>query len=234
MGNKFLELLTLLYRKRKSRHERLRTDHPDEQDLASLAQGTLPQDRARRLMEHIVVCASCAENFAFSLKVAEAPNQNLPVELLERISSILSVENNTDSWQIVLRLKEKAMEIINTAGDVLIGQELVPMPLLRSRSIDQFKDEVVILKDFRDRRVEVRIQNKRGKSFDLTITAKNKQTNKPIKDLRATLIQDDVELESYLADSGAVIFEHVQLGKYNIEISSVDGKLTSIMLDIKT
>lgn len=234
MKNSFLELVTLVYRKWKLRSGLLRKGHPDEQDLAALAQGAFSEDKARPLREHIVACPSCAESFVLSLKAAEAPSQNLPEGMLERISAIISAENDAAPWPIALRLKEKAMEIIHTAGDVLIGQELVPAPLLRSRSIDQFKDEVVILKDFRDRRVEVRIQNKRGKSFDLSITAKNKQTNKPIKDLRATLIRDDVELESYLADIGAVIFEHVQLGKYNVEISSVDGKLTSIILDIKT
>jgi uncharacterized protein YjbK len=55
-----------------------------------------------------------------------------------------------------------------------------------------------------------------------------------MKDLRVTLIKDDVELESYITDSGKVTFEHVLLGRYSVEISSVDNKIASVILDIKT
>jgi hypothetical protein len=54
-----------------------------------------------------------------------------------------------------------------------------------------------------------------------------------IKDLRVTLIRDDTELESYLSDSGKVVFEHVLLGKYMVEISNIENKLAMIEIDIK-
>jgi hypothetical protein len=40
-------------------------------------------------------------------------------------------------------------------------------------------------------------------------------------------------MESSLSDSGKVIFEHVLLGKYTVEISTLDKKLAGILLDIK-
>jgi succinate dehydrogenase/fumarate reductase iron-sulfur protein len=100
--------------------------------------------------------------------------------------------------------------------------------------VKDFKDEVTILKDLKDIRVEVKIENKAGKAFCLTIMVKQRQTQKIIKDLRVTLLKDDLELESYLTDSGSVTFEHLLLGSYTIEVVSTEDKLASILLDIKT
>ncbi len=122
---------------------------------------------------------------------------------------------------------------MHTSGDILVGQELMPAPILRSHKIKDFKDEVIILKDFRDIRVEAKIENKGTKAFNLTIRVKDKQTQKIIKDLRVTLIKDDLELESYVADTGVVTFEHVLLGKYTVKIANLENNLASILLDIR-
>jgi hypothetical protein len=92
---------------------------------------------------------------------------------------------------------------------------------------------VTILKDFKDIRVEVKLENKGGQAFDLTVLVKDKQTHCVIKDLRVTLLKDDLELESYLTDSKKVIFEHVLAGRYTVEISNIETKIASIVLDIK-
>jgi hypothetical protein len=48
-----------------------------------------------------------------------------------------------------------------------------------------------------------------------------------------TLFKDATELESYLNDSGSVIFEHVLLGKYKIELSDLERNLASVILDLR-
>ena len=101
------------------------------------------------------------------------------------------------------------------------------------RSIKDFKDEVTILKDFRDVRVEVKIESRKTKDFNVLIVVKQRVTQELLKDLRVTLLKDDVELESYLTDSGSVTFEHISLGKYSVEISSSDNKLAVVLLDVK-
>jgi hypothetical protein len=130
-------------------------------------------------------------------------------------------------------LKDKALEILETTGDVLVGQEFVPHPVLRSRKIKEFKDEVTILKDFKEIRVEVKIENKENRGFDLVIFVKDKLSNRIIKDLRVTLIKDDLELESYLSNYDKVVFEHILAGKYIIEISNIEDKVASILLDVR-
>ena len=63
--------------------------------------------------------------------------------------------------------------------------------------------------------------------------AREKQTQKTLKDIRVALLKGDLELESYLADSGGVTFENILLGKYRIEINDIDKRLASVILDIK-
>lgn len=205
--------------------------HLDEEDMVCFIQNLASDEEKKRIMGHIGACRDCADALALCLKAENAPLVPVPPELIERL--VAGDELAGRQWQIKLRLGEKIIEIINTAGDVLVGQELVPMPVLRSRSIKEFKDEVMIFKEFKDIRVEARIVNKQGKSFDLTISGKNKQNNQPIRDLRVSLFRDDLELESYLADAAGVTFEHIALGKYTVELRD-DIKFASIILDIKT
>ena len=114
-----------------------------------------------------------------------------------------------------------------------MGREFLPAPILRSRNIKEFKDEVTILKDFKDIRVELKLENKGRQAFDLTVIVKEKETQKTIKDLRVTLLKQDLELESYLNDSGKVIFENILLGRYTVEILKLEAKLAAILIDIK-
>jgi len=235
MEDNLARLTGELYKRwKKAQKARLPQAHPDEEELACLAQNLLNTDEAGRIKEHILVCDDCSHALALHLKIQGAAPEDVPEELQARIKELVSGQDAA-LWQIVLLLKEKALEIIDVSGNILLGQELVPAPVLRSRSIKEFKDEVTILKEFKDIRVEARIVNKQGKSFSLTITAKDKQSNKTVKDLRVTLLKGELELESYLVDSGAVTFEHVLLGKYTVELYGAEsGKFASVLLDIKT
>jgi hypothetical protein len=165
------------------------------------------------------------------LKPDEA--KDIPEVLLRRAKDLVSQDAKQEILEIFLKLKEKALELLGTTGDILVGQEFMPAPVLRSRNITDFKEEITILKDFKDIRAEAKIENRKGKLFSLTIIVREKATQKVMKDLRITLIKNDIELESYLTDSGRATFEDVVLGRYTVEISSIDNKLASILLDIK-
>lgn len=167
------------------------------------------------------------------MKMSAETGIDVPQELLEKTREFLNQRLAPSILEISLRLKEKAMEIINTTGDVLVGQELVPAAVLRSRNIKEFTDSVTVLKGFKDIRVDARIEKKTGDFFELTVIAIEKQTQKPFKDARVTLIKDGVELESYLSDLKKVVFEHVPLGKYTVEISTIAEKLATVLLDVK-
>lgn len=228
-------LIKIAYRGWRSGQPKADSPHPDEETLACFLEGRLTKEEGEEVKAHLLSCDSCVQAFAIQASLSSMPlkEKEVPAELIERVKNLLNQEEPTPLLEIFLRFKEKAIELINTTGDVLVGQELVPAPVLRSRSIKDFKDEVTILKDFKDTRIEIKIENKGGEAFSLRLSAKQKHTQKVIKDLRVTLLKDDLELESYLTDSGSVIFEHCLLGKYRLEISAIASKLASILIDIK-
>jgi hypothetical protein len=227
------EIIRLAYKGWKIRRVSDQTQHPDEETFVSFLEGKLSISDALAFKQHLIKCESCAEAVGLSLASLDAPDNAIPSKLVNFAREKLEL-NSQHPLEIFLRFKENTLEVIKANGDILLGQELVPAVVLRSRNINEFKDEVVILKDFDDVRVQVVIENKSGKYFNVNVQVKNRQSKAVVKDLRVTLFKENVELESYLNDSGAVIFEHVLLGKYLIEVNDLEGNLASVLLDIKT
>jgi hypothetical protein len=207
--------------------------HPDEETFVSFLENRLSAEDNERMKRHLIACDRCAEILSLQLRSKGLEEKEIPEQLLKstkkRVSEMLTVY----ILEIILKVKQKTLEIINTTGDVLVGQELVPAAVLRSRQIKDFKDEVNVLKEFKDILVEVKIESKTAETFNLTLILKTKETQNIIKDMRVTLLKDDLELESYLSDSGKVTFEHVLLGKYTLELSTIKDKLATVILDIK-
>ena len=221
------------YRQWKKNRKKAHDAHPDEGLIACFFEGRLAPGEVEELKAHLLNCAFCAEAFALSLNAESAQAQDLPGELIKRVKDILNQKEKNMCLEIYLALKERMLELLKSTGEVLVGQELVPAPVLRSRNIRDFKDEVTVLKDFKDMRVEVKIENKGGKYFDVTVKVGRNGARWLIKDLRVTLIKDDLELESYLSDAGFVRFEHVCLGRYKLEVRSAEENLTSVLLDVR-
>lgn len=233
MSERLQKLIKLVYKKWKADQAPAGGPHPDEETMVGFLEHRLPKEDSERLKLHLVTCDSCAEIIVSQMRLGPDKALEVPRELLARVKGLVGQEEKISVLEICLMLKEKVLEILSTTGDVLVGQELVPAPVLRSRQIKDFKDEVTVLKDFQNIRVEAKIENKLGAAFSLTVIVKEKTTQKIMKDLRVTLIKDDLELESYLNSSGRVTFEHVALGKYTVEISTLEDKLASVLLDIR-
>jgi len=233
MADKFEALIKKVYQGWKKGLE-VTDNHPDEEAMACFIDGRLTHEENEQIQAHLVTCDNCAQILSLSLSAERFEGlKEAPKELLEKAQDILKLKDRLPVFEVILRLKENMLEIIKANGDILLGQELIPAPVLRSRKIKDFKDEVTILKDFKDIRVEVRVDNKDGKYFNVMIKAKHRYGEHLLKDLRVTLIKEGVELESYLSDTGSVSFEHVLLGKYHLELTSVSDKLASVVLDVK-
>jgi hypothetical protein len=233
MSQELEKLIRVIFEKWKAKLAPEQGDHPDEQDFASFVENRLPLKEAARIKAHVLACDRCAEALSASIKLKEMQEIEPPSSLLETSLDLIRETAASRSLEIFLLVKEKLLEIINTTGDVLVGQELIPAAVLRSRKIRDFKDEITILKDFGNIRVEAKIETKTGGNFSLQVVIKDKLTQAFIKDLRVSLIKGDVELESYLVDSGKVVFEHVLLGKYTVELSSPTDKVAEILIDMK-
>lgn len=234
MQNNFERLVRAVYKNWKSTQLKTHWVHPDPETFACFLEGRLSPDENEEAIAHIMSCSSCTEALRIQAGLKDSTDKEVPKELIERIKNLALEKQEVSILEIILRLKDQALEIINTTGDVLVGQEFIPAPILRSRQIKDFKDEITILKDFKDIRIELKLENKHGKFFTLTVLVKEKKTQEIIKNLRIALLRGNLELESYLNDSGKVTFEHVLLGKYTVEITDIKERLASIYLDIKT
>ncbi|TRZ95218.1 hypothetical protein D4R78_04310 [bacterium] len=234
MSIKMDNLIKMLYREWKNAFSQTSIDHPQDETIVAFLNGSLPEADAERLKGHLIGCRSCAEAVEVQLRLSRETDliKPVPEELKSWAKNLVAAQNNT-ALEIVLKLKGKIWEVLGTNGDILLGQELVPALVLRSRKRENFKDEVTILKDFKDIRVEIKIENSSEGIFDLIVMARDKHTQRSIKDLRFSLIKDELELESYSADSGKIIFEHVLLGSYRVDITNLNDKLASILIDIK-
>ena len=231
MEEKFEKIAKAVYRSWKAgQKDADYAAHPDEETLACFLEGKLEPGENEGVVKHLASCEKCAESFALQVKLQDAKEIAVPAELRARIKNC---GKSGEVLELVLKIKEKYFELINTAADILLGQEVVPAPVLRSRNIKDFKDEITILKDFAAFRVEIKLANKGEGVFSVQVSAKEKQTSRVLKDVRITLLKDDVEMESCLAESGLVIFEHVLLGKYAIQLATIDDARAYVILEVR-
>ncbi|MCK9602931.1 MAG: zf-HC2 domain-containing protein [Candidatus Omnitrophica bacterium] len=227
------KLIKVIYKKWKSAFGISTQEHPDEEAIACFLEDRLSRQEKEEMKAHLVNCDACAEVATLQMKIGIVLEREVFPSMIAYVKDLVRSKEIAPVLDILLKLRDDILEILNTTGDVLVGQELMAVSILRSRRIKEFKDEVLISKDFKDVRVEARIKNKHGKAFSLAVTVRNNTTRELMRDLRVTLFKGNKRIESYLVDSGKVIFEDVLLGRYKVQIASKERKLAFILLDIK-
>ena len=232
MTEKFENFIKKVYKNWK-KSKSVINNHLDEETLACFLEKKLNDKDSEQIKAHIMHCLDCSLKLSVNLKMDGFGELNVPEGLIEKVRERISLGEQADMLEVLIKLREKMLEVIKYSGDILVGQELVPAPLLRSRNIKEFKDEVTVLKDFKEILVEARVLNKSKGDFDCIIKVRNKLHRGIAKDIRITLFAEDLELESYLADSGLVAFEHIKLGKYRLEIANDDKVLANIALEVR-
>ena len=233
MFDYFEKITKAIYQEWKASQQVKIQKHPDEEDLACFLDGKLTQPDKLLIEKHLVNCDLCAEYVGAHLLMRTEPGVSLPDKLLEKIKKLVIGENEAGLFEIWLKLKEKAIEIIQTSGDILVGQELIPAPVLRSRQIKDFKEEITILKDLQKIRVETKLKNNNAKSFNLEVSIKDKESQKLLKDLRIALLSDGLELESYVSDETTVIFKDIYPGVYTVEVTSSEKRIAIVAITVK-
>ncbi|MFA6358095.1 MAG: hypothetical protein WCY09_05460 [Candidatus Omnitrophota bacterium] len=233
MLNNLEKIIRFIYREWKTNFRFVVQDHLSEEDLICFLENKFTAKDKQIIQKHLVSCDVCAEYISVQLKIKPHLSLDVSKALLEKIEKLVMEDVKENLIEIFLKLKDQALEIIQTTGDVLVGQELVPAPVLRSRQINEFKEEVSILKDLKQVRILAKITNKNSQSFNLTITVKDKVSQKFYEGLRITLIKDTIELESYIVDSGNSFFENILPGEYVIQVSKQDQNIAVINLKVK-
>ncbi len=247
MSDYFEKIIKLIYQEWKGMRKIKTQKHPDEEDLACFLEGKLTQQDKLLMEKHLVHCDLCAEYVCAHLLTHTVASVELPEKLLGKIRKQVIGENEAGFFEILLKLKEKVIEIIQTSGDVLVGQELIPAPILRSRQIRDFKEEITILKDLQKIRVETKLKNNNAKTFDLEVSIKDKESYRPqghglasdsqsqklLKNLRITLLRDGLELESYSSDETTITFKDIYPGIYTVEITTSEKRIAIIAITVK-
>lgn len=233
MPDKLEKFIKAVYREYKSASSLELATHPNEESMACFLEGRLSDQEAQAVKLHLINCQECARKFAAHLKLEISDEVEVPKEAVEKAKKLVEAGAKLEILEISLWLKETNFELLHTNGDVLVGQELIPAPVLRSRKIKDFRNEVTVLKDFENIRVEVKVENKNMSAFNMSVFVKEKPTLKFLKDLRMTLLKDNIEMESYVTDTGNVVFENVVFGVYTVEISNIDNRFAAIKVDVK-
>lgn len=228
------KLIKFIYEKYRTSVNFLPQEHPREEAMACFLEGKLNEREEQDIKQHVLKCDLCAQVcVAYAEINLDASRLQVPQGLIEQVKSLVSQSGGNWFLEIFLKLKNGLIELSGTNGDILIGQELLPAPVLRSRQINNFKDEVVVLKDIGSLRVEIKVEKSGVRAFSVIVKVRDKQSGQELKDIRITLLRDNLELESYINDLGRVVFEHIALGRYTIEISDIKERLAAILLDLK-
>ena len=226
------KIIKSVYRLYRANHRDSKSSCPSEEDLVCYCEGRLSGVDSEVLARHFISCPRCAESaLVFTKKLQE--NKVVPASLFKQIESCLSPKDSSVFLQIALAVKEKTLQIISTTAQVLLDNQIIPAPVLRSRDISEFSAGIKLVKEYKGIMVNVDIQN-RGKNqvrFSLKLMHKNRHAALP--GLRLALLKEDKELESYTAESGNVVFDKLAAGKYIVELIHKADKLGRIHLEIK-
>jgi len=233
MQEKIEQIISRVYKNWRRQHEQTGIDCPDEEVLADFLEGRLAEEEGERLKRHLIRCDDCLEVVSLvSQKIEEIP---LPEELITRVKDIVMQQTKIQPalLEIILALRQTTIDLIKTSGDILFGQEFAPLPVLRSRNIKDFGEEVKIVKDLGSIRTEIEIENKTNYSARITVKLSDVNSGKPSEALRVSLIRNEAEVESYISEAGKAVFDHIVADKYEIEISSPQVIIGRVLLEIK-
>ncbi|MBP7217288.1 MAG: hypothetical protein KBA46_08420 [Candidatus Omnitrophica bacterium] len=228
-------LIALVFAKWSSARETpAQQGHPDEETLACFIEQRLPAQETDAIKLHIAMCERCSESVAVALEAPGVSIKHVPEGALAAAKGLVEQgPKGASALEVCLRLNDRIWEIVSASGDILVDQELVPAPLLRSRNLNTFKDEVTLLKEFDDIRVQIRIERAHQGYFSTSVLVQDKALKHVTKEMRITLLREEVELESYVTDTGKVQFENISLGTYTIAIADLEKNLARVLIEIK-
>jgi hypothetical protein len=203
---------------------------PDEETLGAFLEGRISGFKSKRIKIHILNCKRCLQVISlFDLK----ETRNVPAYLIERIYQIIEEKKTLPYiFEIVIRFKEKGLSIIRSGADVILGNEVLPLAVLRSKNIEELNQELSLVKELDNLRVEINLKKKEEEKLDLTVHLLDKKTLEIPKGLSVSLFKADKELESYYPVKSRLIFEGLSPGEYELRIEKDLKELGKIKLEV--
>jgi hypothetical protein len=227
------EVIKMIYRLYRKGHNQADSPCPDEETLVCFSEGRLSGGQMKSIQEHLISCPRCAEIVSLFCKRGEEAQRQVPEFLIKKAKALVEGGPPPHILEVILALKERALQILGTTGDIILGNEIIPQAVFRSREISELLEEIKLLKEFKDIKITLYIQ-KRGKDkIRLNLNLVDKVSLQPISDLRLVLLEGTQEIESYAAVAGNAAFDNLGPGRYTIQILRRAEDLGAIELELK-
>jgi hypothetical protein len=226
------EVIEMIYSLYRGKHRQPNSQCPNEESLVCFSEGKLSLAESKEIQEHLISCRRCAEAVSLFCQRFEE-TKAVPEFLIEKAKNLMEEKNLPNIVEVILAVKEKALQILGTTGDVILDNEIIPLPVLRSRQISEFPEEIKLIKEFNNIKITLYIQKKDKDKVKININLLNKTSLLPLENLRLVFLKASQEIESYEVILGNVVFDNIRFGRYTIQILRQDEKLGAIHLEIK-
>lgn len=205
-----------------------------EEQIACFLEGKLSTTERGEVDDHVLSCRKCGDILRDQMVILKAVSQeqqlSVPEAVIERAKGLVTEEAGPNILDIVLTIKETALEILRTTGDILRGPEPIPLYALRGQEKGKDTDQVRVVKNFQEVLADIQIEKKKSRSTDLTIRVTEKTTKKKAQGIRVSLVKDNREIESRNVEGGKAKFEEVKAGNYKVILVKEDKKIGIITL----
>ena len=206
---------------------------PDLEALACFKEGLLPKREEEGVRQHLLFCDKCSENVLLDAKI-QALDKDVPLEFVQAAKDLCPKAKGQDVLEVILALKGKFLELIQTTADFLEAQDRSLEPaLLRGEAQRKTAEEVQLVKYFGRIKVNLRIQKEGPDKVRINLALSDKKTGRSKDDLRVSLKKDSQEFESYIVKQGEAAFTQVSPGRYEIEICEAHKAIGRIMLELR-
>lgn len=200
----------------------------DDETIACAIDNKIPKSEEAKVSDHIARCHSCAEklsNYLLTARDLVKEGQIQPPTFLVDQARSLVAEKITvsDVLDIILDIREKAIELVHTTGERLFGPGLVPA--LRSQGEVESKNSIHVVKSFDKFTAEVEIDKRVSNSTDLIFRLTEKESNKRAEGIRVSLLKKDREIESLVLQGGKATFEDIAPDSYKVLIIKDDKEI---------
>jgi hypothetical protein len=210
-----------------------------EEELSCFIEGKCNDDQYEKCSAHLLFCSNCMNALADYQNIIKLEDNETelqaPRHLINKVMDFVSEGEASSVFDIVINIKEQAMDLLRTTGELLLGPKLVPVPVLRSKTEDRKHiDHIRIVKKLKHIIVEVEIEKKAACMTDLIIRLTEDKTKKKMNGIRVGLTKNGREIESLLTEAGKVEFEEVRADAYKLVILDNEIQLGSVNITIQS
>ena len=195
---------------------------PDDALIANYADGLLSPWQRRSVERHLQRCSECRllvgtvrDLSAHQRREGLAPVPKDVADWSRRFVS--AVAKRHQLLDIVAAFTDRAVRAIQTTGTVLRGPAAQPAYAVRRASADRSRT-VIVQQSLGSVRVQVQVTGMDRGLHAVSLRATAPRSRSSIDDMRATLVQGDMELESHPFRRGSVTFESLRPGRYAITL----------------